>query len=446
MRDSWWNLPLRSIYSSNPYTKPFRYAIESSLQIASKVKSVMGKRKGGYLRGPNRKKQAMSMSAESCSKAPLSAGASIHSNATNNQRTPTTRPMGDADDGTITTKLSISKGAEAQEFYIKPRGVNWTRTWTDPRPTLHKIINPALIILASGVIEELTSLSPNQLVTTKYFNDYADIIKVKAALLGAVTEGILSVANPLGGMTYQDATGVLEPSMPGDVDNSPFVMHKKQEMHTYRNRCNINVHLVLEEWICVRDTNAKTLGTLDTNRRSTNEILDASNRAGAIANSWETDGTAGCSAFIPITRPGEKYQGAEVNLFWKKLHSTKVVLSSGSTVHYIMAQPKMSVSAAFITHYATESVTYLAGITRALVSYQYGEMVSDGGTKQSYGPSYLGYSHDNFAVVSGVTSIKQKRIETWNAVRTGPYDTIANADISTINNETDAVIDNIVIV
>lgn len=432
--DSWSTLPLRLAFSNNWYARPLAHTIEATGIIASKFIE-MGKRKSIYqgLRGPNRKKPR-SMSAEKCSTAPLSAAATIDHYSTRGHSKE--YKMGDADDGSIRTPLHVHRAKEPLEFTISPGGAKWCRTWEDPRPLLHKMINPALIVLASGSLADIASASPYQITDVKYFNNFTDINKCRSLLLGAVSTAL--AANPIGGNTYADLA-VPETVAIGDVDHSPFVIHKKQEQHNYRNRSSLSVHLTIEEWMCIRDTTARTIPSLDNDARTTNEILDAAHRT-AIANiAWETDGAASASANIPINRPGERYKGAEVNMFWKKMHTTKVHLSPGSMIHYIVSQPKMSLSSAFLTHYDTEGTQYLAGITRAIVTYQHGEMIGSSATSaQSYGPSTIQYTHDNFVVCSNITAVKQKRIETFNTARTGPWDTIAPTAERTVNEETGA--------
>lgn len=396
----------------------------------------MYKTRGGKKLRGNPLKRKFALSAQTCSSAPLVAAAAISN--TSNKRAKTTK-FGDADDGFVTTKLDSHLDRDTNEITISPDHIVWSRDWKDPRPLLHRMMNPALRVIASGAIEDLQSDSPYQTVTTKYFNTMTDITYCRLQLDGALTQGPTTVANPLGGVIYANAA-VMEPSITGDVDNSPFVIHKRTERHNLRNRASANCHLILEEWICIRDSESKTPSLLDGDRRNTNEILDAVNRTGITNVGWKTDGAASSSALIPLNRPGERIHGPEVNLYWKKIRTSKATLSPGESIHYIMDQPKMTVSQMFMTHYnVTEGVIYLAGVTRALVIYQTGELIgSSAALKISHGATRLAYTHDNFVAVSGITAIKPKRIEIFNTARTGPWDTISTTDAVFYNPETGA--------
>jgi len=338
------------------------------------------------------------------------------------------------DGGTIESKDSVHKNPlDNQVYIINPRGMPWTMKYTDPRSLIQRLANPMFQTYASATVSALASADGLQTVTENAFLTATDVQNIRTMLYHhtAVAQG--TVGGP-GGLS-----GQLHVANSANDAQNVMNLYTFLERYTFRNRTNVDAHMILEEWICRRDCDAtQNPMTLNTSNYTINEDNAAAIDTLVASVQWQTGGATTCRV-AAITDPGERIHGQPVNVLWKKLKTTSVILSPGRVVQYIMGLKHFSSTPTMEKFWSDEGVTYAAGMSRVLVIYLKGQFCGSATVAAiSYADVSVIMKKEHFCAYSGNIHDATRRDITYLTAMAQPWVDIATADQATTNEETDA--------
>lgn len=426
--DRWYTRPFTSTYALSAYEHILRAA---NPYIMPYLRGPPGKKRwrSRQHRGPRKRQRVHDVSH-------LGQNINVASNQTCSNGVPHKMIL-DGDAGNISAKGSTIKCVQSGLVYeVYPNGKPFTKFYRDKRPLLMQLALPVYQTYASATSGQQVASSPNQVCfQIGEYLSAPELIKIRNLLIAH--QSAAEVAGGSGGLAPQ----LTVPATAANQSNNKLKVLDWRSKMTFRNYTSIECHLILEEWLCRKDTvTANTPIALYNDWLTYVEDNNATIDTAVADVTWQTNAATTCRV-ATLADVAEKIRGPAPQRFWKKIKTTVMSIASGRTIGYTMVQKPFQINKSTQSEYTANAVNFIGGLSRVLIGYLSGSKCGSTLTTShiSVGDAGVNYKAEHFVVYCNNLDNPKRRDITYTTAMASIWPTVAPGNQTYTNEETEAL-------